>query len=139
MSHADRYTAHQSFARDVLTVALAGGIAHWARIGDVRRDPDGALLAASGVDLDDSRSAWSIDLTDVEDAVGRVINHPEDCFAPDATVNPLFTGSIPVLLRAIRDQLDTTGYPLPRFYAERVDAVMGDIVVQVAVAGEVIY
>lgn len=139
MSHATTYTAQQCFAQDVLAAALAGGIAHWARVGDVHRDPNGAPVAAAGVDLDDTRSAWSVDLADVTRAIARVIDHPEDCFAPDATINPLFTGSIPVLLRAIRHQLDTAGYPLPRFFTDRVDAVMGDIVVQVAVAGEVIY
>jgi hypothetical protein len=139
MSPTDTYTARQRFAVDVLNAALGGGIQHWARVtAQTTTGPAGAI-AAEGIDLADDRSFWHVTLSDVEKAIDKVIDRPEDCFGPDAGIDPVFSASIPTLLRAIRDELTSHGYPLPQVYAERVDAVMGDIVVQVAVADEVIY
>ena len=55
---------------------------------------------------------------------------------PDLTQPTVFAiGGDGTMLRAIRAELAANGYPLPAAYAHRI----GDIVVQIAVADEVIY
>ncbi|MDT0262295.1 hypothetical protein [Jatrophihabitans lederbergiae] len=139
MTNPTGYTLEHAFARDVLTIAVNGGINHWARVHGYLIDCPPTDVRAEGIDARDERSLWHLDLDNVQEAITKLATHPEDCFAPDSGIDDTFRSAIPALLPAIQSELATNGYPRARFYADRVDATMADLVVQVAVADEVIY
>ena len=58
------YTAEQALARSVLLTAVNGGINHWARVHGFTVDCPPEQVRAEGVDTEDDRSLWHVDLDD---------------------------------------------------------------------------
>lgn len=134
MTNQASYTPQQSFARDLLTIAVNGAINHWARVHGYRADAQPAQVLAEGVDLRDDRSLWVVDLADIQHAIDAIIDTPDLCFDP--AFDPAIRDRVITLLRGTREDL-LGGHQASR--GDRVDPTLADIVVQVAVAGEVIY
>jgi hypothetical protein len=134
MTESSGYSPQQSFARDLLTLAVNGGITHWARVHGYRADVPPDEVLAEGVDLRDNRSLWVLDLADVQNAINAVIDTPDLCFDP--SFDPTTRDRVTTRLRASRDAL-LDGRNDAR--NDRIDPEIADIVVQVAIAGEVIY
>lgn len=134
MTNQASYTPQQSFARDLLTIAVNGAINHWARVHGYRADAPLAQVLAEGVDLRDDRSLWVVDLADIQHAIDAIIDTPDLCFDP--AFDPAIRDRVITLLRGTREDL-LGGHQAS--HGDRVDPTLADIVVQVAVAGEVIY
>lgn len=134
MTESSGYSPQQSFARDLLTLAVNGGITHWARVHGYRADVPPDQVLAEGVDLRDNRSLWVVDLAAVQNAIDAVIDTPGLCFDP--AFDPATRERVTTLLRATRDGLRGGRNDTHR---DRVDQEIADIVVHAPSPGEVIY
>lgn len=133
------YSPQQAFARDVLTAAVDGGIHHWARVHGYQQDVPPGQVHDEGVDDRDGRSLWRVDLDDIQRALDTLTDDPDLCWPAIETGDRTRRDELSTMLRAIRAELAANGYPLPLAYARRIGGRLGDIVVQIAVADEVIY
>ena len=134
-----KYRPQQAFARDVLTAAVGGGIQHWARVRGYQWDVPPGQVHVEGVDDRDGGSLWRVDLDDIQRALDTLTDDPDLCWPAIETGDRTRRDELSTMLRAIRAELAANGYPLPPAYARRIGGRLGDIVVQVAVADEVIY
>ena len=133
------YSPQQAFARDVLTAAVNGGTHHWARVHGYQWDVPPGQVHAEGVDDRDGRSRWRVDLDDIQRALDTLTDDPDLCWPAIETGDRTRRDELSTMLRAIRAELAAHGYPLPPAYGQDVDGRLGDIVIQIAVADEVIY
>lgn len=136
MPEAFTYTPEQTLARDILLAAVSGGINHWARVHGFTVNCPAEQIRAEGVDVIDDRSLWHVNLTDVQDAITKLVEQPADCAARHCGIDPsVFTGvglALQATLIARRNDL-----PLARDARVETDPRIADIVFQVAVANEV--
>jgi hypothetical protein len=75
------YSPQQALARDVLTLAVNGGITRWARVHGYTVNCPPEQVRAEGIDIAD-RSLWTVDLGDIERAIAKLIATPDQCAAP---------------------------------------------------------
>lgn len=129
------YSPKQALARDVLTIAVNGGINHWARVHGYRTDCPPDQVRAEGIDTRAGRSLWQLDLDDLQPVIDILINHPT-AYAHDGS------GIDPAILRAAGRALsgalaiDRGEVPLT---TAQLTPQIADLVVQIALAGQVIY
>ena len=133
------YSPQQAFARDVLIAAVNGGIRHWACVYGYQWDVPPGQVHAEGVDDRDGGSRWRVDLDDIQRALDTLTDDADLCWPAIETGDRTRRDELSTMLRAIRAELAANGYPLPAAYARRIGGRLGDIVVQIAVADEVIY
>jgi hypothetical protein len=130
-----QYSPEQALARDLLTLAVNGGINHWARVHGYSVDCPPDQVRAEGIDIAD-RSLWTVELTDIEQAVTKVIEQPAACGALDSGVDQAILSHAATALHA---SLIAHRHQLPMTDDAQLDRRIADIVIQVAIAGEVIY
>jgi hypothetical protein len=135
--HTTTYTPAQAFARDVLTAAVDGGSTYWARTWTYHSDCPPDQVLAFGVDIEDDLSLWQVSLDDIQAALDSIADRPADCgFGPLAR---RWRVRLPALLRSIRSQLAAGAYPHEVYDTTQIDAADADLILQVAVAEQVIY
>lgn len=135
------YTPEQAFARSLLITAVNGGINHWARVHGYTVAVTADQIRAEGIDTTD-RSVWHVNLADLQDAITRLIEHPEQCGDPGSGVDTDQIHSISETLADARDRQLTDLADIhitPERHTEAIHRVIADVVVQVAVAAEVIH
>lgn len=129
------YSPKQALARDVLAIAVNGGINHWARVHGFRTDCPPAQVRVEGIDTRDDRSLWQLDLNDIQPVIDTLINDPS-AYAQDGS------GVDPAVLRAAGDVMrDALGPPrgTPAVSGGDITPEIADLVIQIAVAGSVLY
>jgi hypothetical protein len=136
------FTPERAFARSVLLTAVNGGINHWARVHGFTVDCPPEQVRAEGVDTEDDRSLWHVDLDDIQRSITKLIEHPEQCAAPDAGIDH---DQLEAISEALADaqtrQLTDVAeiWISPARHADKIHQIIADHVFQVAVADEVIY
>jgi hypothetical protein len=131
------YTPRQAFARDILTAAVDGGSSYWARIWSYRSDCPPDQVLAVGVDTEDGQSLFHVSLDDIQAAIDNVADRPDTCGF--GRLDRRWRVRLPELLRSIRDQLDAGAYPHSVYDTSQIDAADADLILQVAMAEQVIY
>jgi hypothetical protein len=135
------YTREQAFARELLIVAINGGINRWARVHGYSVDGPADTVRAEGIDTLD-RSVWSLTLADIITAIDKLIINPEQCADPSSGIDPELIGSVSEILADARSRrIDslTAIRIVPARHTEPTAQTVVDVVFQVAVADEVIY
>jgi len=137
MSEEVIYSPEQALARDVLIIAVNGGITHWARVHGYQVDCPPEQVSAEGVDVEDDRSLWRVTLPDLQDAITKIAENPGGCvesYQPDSEY-----GELVELLRSVRTQLSDGAALLDIAETAELDGAAADMIFQVATCGEVIY
>lgn len=136
------YTPEQALARSVLLTAVNGGINHWARVHGFTVDCPPEQVRAEGVDTEDDRSLWHVDLDAIQRSITKLIEAPEQCAAPDSGIDldQLHAVSESLADARTRQLTDITEIQIiPSRHADKIHLIIADHVFQVAVADEVIY
>jgi len=133
----DTYTPAQTFARDVLTAAVDGGSAYWARTWSYRSDCPPEQVLAFGVDIEDDRSLWQVSLDDIQAALDKIADQPGEYGF--GTLARRWRVRLPALLRSIRSQLAAGAYPHEIYDTSQIDAADADLLLQVATGEQVLY
>src|ERR1700748_3293926 len=69
-------TPEQAFARDVLIVAVNGGINRWAHVHGYSIDVPADQVRAEGIDVGD-RSIWTVTLAELQAAMKQLAGDPD--------------------------------------------------------------
>jgi hypothetical protein len=141
MTGQTEYNREQAFARELLIVAINGGINRWARVHGYSADGPADTVRAEGIDTLD-RSVWSLTLADIITAIDKLITNPEQCVDPGSGIDPELIGSVSEILadaRSRRIDSFTVIRTVPSHHTEPIAQTVADVVFQVAVADEVIY
>jgi hypothetical protein len=136
-----RYSPQQALARDVLTLAVNGGITRWARVRGYTVNGPPGQVRAEGIDLAD-RSLWTVDLRDIEHAITKLIEAPDQCAIPDSGIDFDQLHGASEALRTARDEALHRLAAIrsaPNRHSEPIYLIIADIVFQVAVSDEVSY
>jgi hypothetical protein len=140
------YTPEQTFARDLLIAAINGGINRWARVHGYSIDVPADQVRPEGVDIAD-RAIWTVTLVELEAAMNKLVADPHLSTSSDQRhpswnqpgAGPGRSGHHPRCVREARRRVNpASGRP---FYGDLMSRISetADVVVQVALAGEVIY
>ena len=135
------YTPEQAFARDLLITAVGGGINRWAHVHGATTDGPAEQIRAEGIDILD-RSVWSVTLSDLNGAIDKLIADPTQCADPGSGIDPELIGSVSEILADARARRAASLHDIritPIRHTHGIARTIADIVVQVAVADEVIY
>lgn len=134
------YTAEQALSRDLLIYALNGGASgNWIHVHGVSVDCPPEQIRTEGIHIAD-RSVWSVGLADITRAVTKLIKHPSQCADPHSTVDMDQLLSVSGTLHAARHdhvrELAAIRFT-PDRHSEPLHLIIADLVMQVAVTGEV--
>jgi hypothetical protein len=139
MAENTSYSPQQTFARNILITAVTTrAIDAWARVhGYVWRDRAPEDVYAEGVDVNDGRSLWRVDLNDILAAIDKIAHNPDDCGLSTAATD--LQVDLPRNLRVIRDAM-ANGIAADDVYESgEVTGRAVDVIFQVAAAGSVLY
>ena len=116
-------------ARRVLSLAVAGASARWARVHGYQWDCPDDQVHAEGVDTLGDRALWRVELRDIRAAIESIVKHPSTAVIAEGVADRE--------LRAARRQLRTALSGAR--YGEPVDARTSDLLLQIAALGQVKY
>lgn len=139
------YTTEQTLARALLITAVNGGSNHWAHVHGLSLDCPPEQVRAEGIDTAD-QSLWRVELADISRAITKLIDTPYQCADPGFSVDVgLLRTCSETLADARKRHLDKvvdlkpSPAAAPDYDRLEFEQMIADVVLQVAIADEVIH